>query len=440
MSTSLAQSLARTLNNQTSLESVDVDVNIGQDAIVDEDGAVTSPLAPLTDEPIAEAQQTELAEEESEITETEGEADDADSDIETLESIQIALESTLDKGGLDTVSYEMFGLTMEHIYRRYGIDAGAVLPSMESFSDDAHAQTIVSMEKVKDTLKSVKEGAVQLIKKLWFHLKTFVANLFKFNLTIVKRAQALAKAAGELRDDNQRGDIKLFSAKYLMIDGKVADKGGAIQGFINNKTAIKDISAVLNERISGFSLLAEELAEAESTDKVDTNLLDIANKDIRSAGRLESLNKNMRFSNAKFVKTEFGSYKGKPLFTGVKLVVDKAPERGPDSEGYKIAPLTCSEIVKVANHIVDMAEALKAFDKGSNKATIEKIIVNKLTKLDDKGNAIDVKLTGAVKKAIRYELSLHSKYLSYVSKVNKSMLDYCGQSLQAIKKDTKTSK
>ena len=437
MSTSLAQSLARTLNTRTSLESVDVDVNIGQDAIVDEDGAVTSPLAPLTDEPIAEAQQTELAEEEGEIVETEGDAEDTDSDIETLESIQIALESTLDKGGLDTVSYEMFGLTMDHIYRRYGIEANAVLPSMESFSDDAHAQTVVSMEKVKDTLKSVKEGAVQLIKKLWFHLKTFVANLFKFNLTVVKRAQALAKAAGELRDDKQRPDIKLFSAKYLMIGGKVADKGAAIQGFINNEVALKEISGVLNERIGEFAGLAERLADGEAAEKVDATLIAVTQKDIKAAGRLESFNDKMRFSNAKFVKTEFGSYKGKPIFTGVKLVTDKAPERGADSEGYKIKPLTCTEIVKVANHVVDMAEALKAFDKGHNKSNLEKIITNKLTKLDDNGEAIDVKLAGSVKKAIRYELSLHAKYLSYVSKVNKSMLDYCGQSLQAIKKDAK---
>ena len=119
MSTSsLAQSLARSLNTRTSLESVDVDVNIGKDAILDEDGATVSSVAPATDEPIIEAQQTELAEEESDMGDTETSADEAEDDIETLESIQSTLENTLYRGGMDTVSYEMFGITMNHIYRK----------------------------------------------------------------------------------------------------------------------------------------------------------------------------------------------------------------------------------------------------------------------------------------------------------------------------------
>ena len=435
MSTSLAQSLARTLNTRTSLESVDVDVNIGQDAIVDEDGAVTSPLAPLTDEPIAEAQQTELAEEEGDIIETEGEAEDTDSDIETLESIQIALESSLGKGGLDTVSYEMFGLTMDHIYRRYGIEAQAVLPSMESFADDAHATTVVSMEKVKDTLKSVKEGAVQLIKKLWFHLKSFIANLFKFNFTMLKRAQALNKAAAALNDDKQRGDIKLFSAKYLMIDGKVGEKSKIMSTYMEGNK--NDIYLTFANQIDTFAKIAEIMVEATSGEKVDKEVIKAAQESQRGADKLISLSNSLRFSNARFVKKEFGVKGDKAIFPGVKLEMDKTPDRGPDSEGYKVKPLTCSEIVKVTDQIVRTVEFLKEYDKKSKKEYVEKVIVNKLPKLDDSKEAADVKLKGAVKKAIRYELSLHSKYLSYVSKVNKSMLDYCGQSLQAIKKDAK---
>lgn len=441
MSKSLAESLARKLKTTTtlSMESVDVDVNIGQDAIVDEDGAALSPLAPATDEPIIEAQQTELAEEESEIETTDSELEDSDADVETLESIQLHLQKSLEHGGLDTVSYEMFGLTMNHIYRKYGIEANDVMPSLESFNEDNLAQTTVSMEKVGATLASIKEGTVQLIKKLWFQLKQFLAGLFTLNVTLKKRAVAVIKAARELNDDKPRGEIKLFNAKYLLIGGKVPNKGDLISGYNTVTQSTSEITKTLVEQTKAYGKLVN-IAKRTSGDDKQEGEVDAVTKVMGDyASKLVSLSDKMVFSNARFVDASFGVGEGKSLIPGTKLVTDKAPERGEDSEGYKVVPLTCSEIQKVARQVEQMCDVLATFDKSYDKKAMEAIVVKELPLLseDKDGNATAFKIGKGIKKGIRNELSLQRKYLVFVGKVNKSALDYCVQSLQAIKKKEK---
>ena len=439
MSNSLAQSLARKLNTTStlSMESVDVDVNIGQDAIVDEDGAALSPLAPATDEPIIEAQQTELVEEESEMDSTDLEDEAAESDIETLESIQLHLAKSLEYGGLDSVSFEMFGLTMDHIYRKYGIASQDVLPSMESFSNDTLGQTTVSMEKVRDTLRSVKEGAVQLIKKLWFQLKEFLKGLFTFNLTAKKRASALIKAARELNDDTARPEIKLFNAQYLLIGGKVPEKSALINGYQTMAQSSTEITKTLSAQTKAYGQLVNAALRAKANEESEETLTGVAETTINYVEKLLSTSDKLVFSNARFEAVKFGVGEGKSLLSGTKLIVDKTPKRGGDSDGYKVKPLTCSEIQKLARMVEGMCDTLTTFDKSYDKKVMENIVVKELPMLeeDKDGKVQEFKVSRQIKKGIKSELNLHRKYLSFIAKVNKAALDYCAQSLSAIKKD-----
>lgn len=440
MSNSLAQSLARKLNTTStlSMESVDVDVNIGQDAIVDEDGAALSPLAPATDEPIIEAQQTELVEEESEMDSTDLEDEAAESDIETLESIQLHLAKSLEHGGLDSVSFEMFSLTMDHIYRKYGIASQDVLPSMESFSNDALGQTTVSMEKVRDTMRSVKEGAVQLIKKLWFQLKEFLKGLFTFNLTAKKRASALIKAARELNDDTARPEIKLFNAQYLLIGGKVPEKSALINGYQTMAQSSTEITKTLSAQTKAFGQLMSVALRAHAEDEHSSESFKLlVDASSNHNEKLAATSDKLVFSNARFEEVKFGVGEGKSLLSGTKLVVDKTPKRGGDSDSYKVKPLTCSEIEKLARMVEGMCDTLTTFDKSYDKKVMEKIIVKELPMIeeDKDGKVKQFEVTRQIKKAIKSELNLQRKYLSFIGKVNKATLDYCAQSLSAIKKD-----
>lgn len=440
MSTSLAQSLARTLNTYTSLESVDVDINIGQDAIVDEDGAAVSPLAPLTDEPIIEAQETELAEEENEISATESEADDADADVETLESIHIALESAIDRGGLDTVSYEMFGLTMNHIYRRYGISSENVLPSMESFNEDALGQTEISMEKVKQTLSAVTEGAAQLIKKLWFKFKEFLKGMFTFSLSLRKRAEAVSKRAAAAKDNTPPADqIKLYSARHLTIDGKVPQKSALISAYEKATKGTLSLTGVLKPYIDANS---EMIREAVDNDGMDVTKFDTLNSKVEQAGkRFMDLQSMFVFGNVEFESTLFGGEHNKHAVAGIKIKYDKAPERGSDSDNYKVDALSPDEVKSICYNIVQSCNEIDSISKIYSKSNLEKSIIRLSDIKDnkpggDKGDNVgDSKVNRKeIKKAVRALIGTQGKIVRYVTNTNKAMLDYCAQSLQATTK------
>lgn len=434
MSKSLAESLARKLKTTTtlSMESVDVDVNIGQDAIVDEDGAALSPLAPATDEPIIEAQQTELAEEESEIESTDSELEDSDADVETLESIQLHLEKSLEHGGLDTVSYEMFGLTMNHIYRKYGIEVTDVMPSLESFNEDNLGQTTVSMEKVRQTMSSITEGATQLIKKLWFQLKKFLSNLKNLGFGLKKRAQALSKAAGAVNSGMTGTEIKLFSAKHLLINGKLPDRSTLIKTYKGMVSGSQTMQSIIGSYTQANANLVNEILNAKKdSESSSAAVIAAANT---SAEAFKDLDKILAFKDAKvnILKHEGAAGRGVELLT-VKLETAKAPERGSDSDGYKINPLSAGEVKEVADLVVKSVDGLEKvmglFDKGS----IEKSVL-KLSDQKEGAEARDKADIKMAKKAVRTMINFQGKLVSYINVTNKAMLDYGIQSLQATKK------
>ena len=429
MSSQFAQSIARALGTTTTLstESVDVDINIGNDAVVDEDGAIVSPLAPMTDEPIVEAQETDIAEEVNEVEETSDEIDSAEGDVETLESIKIQLEKSLAGDGLDTVSYEMLNIAMDSIYRKYGISAAAVMPSMESFGEDRHGQTEISMEKVKDTLKSVKDGAVEFLKKLWFQIKQLAKNLITLNFSMDKRLTALGKAASDPKlKASAGGKIKLHSAKKLVVDGRLPNKSTIIDYYAQLTNFCQKFGTVMEDYLSSFVRDMDIKTEWEKGGS--TKLVDKVSSVVTDFSRLES---NLHFQNPKFVKTEFGRGEGKSVVPGIKLV--STPVEGEVSS--EVDALTAGEIQTVVKSIKSNIANMKRIAELTNKKEIEKMVLEVAKENADEANSVE--MTKQVRKALKDAISVHGKFLSYVSGVNKAMGAYCAQSLDSLKKSGK---
>lgn len=435
MNTSLNQSLARALNIST--ESVDVDINIGSDAVTDEDGAVVSPLAPATDEPIVEAQETELAEEAGEIEDTDESIEEADSDVETLESIYQHLSNTLDSGGLDTVSYEMFNLTMDHIYRKYDISAQDVLPSMESYGDDQLGNTEISMERVKDTLKTVKQGAGNFLKKLWFKIKQFIANAATLNLTMGKRVAAIKKKAQSMSNENvTTGEIELYSAKKLHIDGKVPSKNDIIKNYDQTGVGLSKLSSVSNEYFNSLSNIISEMLQKKHNDE---NKLPSGE---RSEKAIMELNKFLTFQNAKYEVVGDGS-----KIRRTKLKFKTTPfSSGEGNVNRKVEALTPSEVYTICNKIETNLTAIGKMSKEFSKGSLEKQVVQlsdqvgPLPGKDELSEAHAGSSDEAIKEMrteIRLALTAHGKVLNYMNNVNKAMMDYCVQSMQSYSKSEK---
>ena len=440
MSKTLAQSLARTLG-VVSTESVDVDINIGNDAVVDEDGAVVSPLAPATDEPIIEAQQTELSEEESGIAETSDDLDDADTDTETLESIQLILEKSMEHGGLDTPSFEMFNVTMDHIYRKYGLSAAQVMPSMEAFGEDKLANTQISMEKSMASAKSIAEGAKELLKKLWFQIKKFIKNLLTMNLAMKKRVAAVKTKAQAVNDDTSYPEIKLYSAAKLSINGKVPAKGEIIAAYAKTGTGMTELEVTSNKY---FDIIAGIIDNRLGSD-LQFDVTDLE----KHAAIISDISKFLAFQDARF---EIVNEDSRFRKTGVKFATTPMQKRGDDSDVYKVVPLTTSEIIATCNKIQISMIAVDKMNTLFSKSDIEKRVVKlsdmtgPLPKAKKEGD--DVKNSNAnatksdiknMRKLTKLALSNHARVISYITGVNKAMLDYCVQSLDAIEKGSKAA-
>ena len=109
--------LQRQLQRSLGVESVDIDINIGDEKpLTDDAGAIASPIAE-DGEPLAEAQQVDLAEEENEVEDTSDNIDDADQDVETLESLISVLQMGLENNSTDPALFKAVNVTMDHIAR-----------------------------------------------------------------------------------------------------------------------------------------------------------------------------------------------------------------------------------------------------------------------------------------------------------------------------------
>ena len=442
MSKTLAQSLARALN--VSQESVDVDINIGSDAVTDEDGAVISPLAPATDEPIIEAQETELVEEESSIDEAVEGDTETEGDIETLESIHQHLKGQVESGGMDTPTYEMFNIAMSHIYRKHNISVESVFPSMEAFGDDKLGQTEISMERVGQTLKTIKDNGAQFLKELWFKLKQFVANLVKMNFSMTKRTAAVSKAAASVKDVVANpDDIKLFAANKLFISGKVPDAATIQQTYKVMADNVNGLSSAIADNVNLFVEEQEAILNNDGVADV-TDVERIVEELDKKNAAFANLSKTLRFQDVQIEKVSFGITGSKSIVPGVKLVTGSTPSLSEST----VRPLTPKEIVTICSQIDGAIGGLKAIEALYTNKKVEAMIVKSV---DDKatkeptedGNGEKIKkteVTKAMKKSIKCLLSLIGKLLSYYAGINKAMLDYCAQSLQAATKGKETVK
>ena len=417
-----AIALARKLNTTTSLESVEDNVNIINDEILDVDGAAVSPVAPATDEPIIEAQETELQVESTAITAVDDEILETNTDVETLESIQLVLQNSLaNEGvGLNTVSYEMLNINMSHIYRKYGIDSKRVMPSMEAFHGDNRVITTVSLEKVSDTLKTIGEGAKELLKKLWFKIKQFMLSLVTLSFGMKKRVAAISKKAESLDKNSESTDIKLYAGNRLHYDKKVPEKKELIDRY-------KMTSSGLEQMVDfGDKVLERKTITDQEVQSYWQGL-------VHGIGRVD---KHLAFQDAEIVINK-NEDKTKPH--DYKFVTNApSPERGQDSANYTVKSLSPSEIIDVCDAIEKSLEALEKYGKTYKNAKVENLVEDlaamDLSKPDAEGETplfgMDTKTTHAyVTKMIKNILLMHSKFINYINTINKAMLDYCAQSL-----------
>lgn len=430
--------LQRQLQRSLGVESVDIDINIGDEKpLTDDAGAIASPIAE-DGEPLAEAQQVDLAEEENEVEDTSDNIDDADQDVETLESLVSILQLGLENQSTDPALFQAVNLTVDHIARKRGFVASAIMPSMESYGANPQVSMEEATEKAKGILSTLKSGAADLVAKLWYQVKKFCFNVAQFLRGRVKsRAESLIKQADKMNQPVKK--IKAYNTKML----KYGEQGVATPAEMRN--LVNNLFDNSDEFINLVSLtttkLAEDIAAGKPTN--DNELAQLAAKfdpkEAKPNGKFY-----LGFGNATiaFVGTQIsGTEKNGDTFSVTKLSGVKLVIPGNKSDDVETTSASKNEVKELCGYVVRLigmtsTKGIKMFnDRKLEKTVTENIkkaqgaAVMNSTKLSETENSIAAFKDKDYKQAVKTMIKLQNDLISYYGQVCKALVDFCAQSV-----------
>lgn len=421
MNKSLSQALARTLGTSTvGLESVDVDINIGTDIATDEDGAPLSSMVEETNEPIIEAQETTIAEENENINTMDSDSEASEDDIETLESIQLNLQKSLDHGGLDTVSVEMFNITMNHVYRKYGISSSNVMPSMESFEADRLGQTQLALERVEISLESIKDNVTKMLKALYKRVMNFIKTVSKFCLDVSKRAKATvarAKAArgGKVTTSNET--VSPPNAHRLVPTGKNTVTSQAMISDYNSRATVLNEYKRMVDELSDY-LQSRVYAAKNGTYKPGDN-----------ATIVSSVERAMKaLPNQGLILLEA------PADGGIPKIEFKMPPVPNGDTAIALPCLSVDDVVVLATQAEKCAGIIGTMGNGVTDNKTEKAVIELGYIADNSSDPAVKKDIAELQKFARSTLNVASRGVSHFANINKTVVDWCFASLSTVAK------
>lgn len=430
--------LQRQLQRSLGVESVDIDINIGDEKpLTDDAGAIASPIAE-DGEPLAEAQQVDLAEEENEVEDTSENIDDAEQDVETLESLISVLQMGLENNSTDPALFKAVNLTMDHIARKRGFVATAFMPSMEAYGANPQVSMEEAAEKSKSMLSTLKSGAADLIAKLWYQVKKFCFNVAQFLRGRVKsRAESLSKQADKMTQPVKT--IKVYNTKLLKYGEKgiatPAEMKNMVNNLFNNAGKIIDLVSLTTTK------LAEDIAAGKSTN--DNELAQLAakfsSKEAKPNGDLY-----LGFGNASiaFVGTQIsGTEKNGDTFSVTKLSDVKLVIPGNKSDDVETTSANKNEVKEICGYVVRLIEMTSTKGiKMFNDRKLEKTVTENIKKaqgaavMNSSGLADTEKSIAAFKdedykKAVKVMIKVQNDLISYYGQVCKALVDFCAQSV-----------
>lgn len=449
----LSRTIARNLGVKTSLEDFDVDVNIGTaENEVDENGAQLSPVT-SSGELTPEAAEVEVTEQAQEVEETADQAEELDEDVETLESLKIVLEKSLSQGGLDTISAEMFNITLNTVLNKHGIKATDVVPSMEDFGDNRYHSTQVSMEKVGEALRSFGAGVVNVLKKIWFEVKKFMHNLVTvFKGGLEKRAKAVIEKAKAVEGATPKNTkVKIYAAKRLENKGKVAKPSVLLTEYKKFTEDFKLSSENVTKSVDEILNFVKEGKGTEIPGRIFASLNALFKGFITTKGSDEMVaTKGFYFAsaNAEFKLKKVGDKDYVPNRGTIRYHDDKFKD---SEDGYEAEVMTPADAKAIAEEVLASLPILAEFEKFFSRSNVINAIsddvVNQMDKngeIDSAGSAVGAGLKAGMKVMAKDSramimagntlIQFAGKLADYHSKTSKALVDYAAQSLSEYSK------
>jgi len=154
----------------------------------------------------------------------------------TLESLAITVEQSLADGGLTPREAALVEQVYQASAGRVGLKSK--VPSMESFggSSDRERATRVTLEGFKESVQRIWQAILNVLKKWWIQIDKFFYKVFNAAPKLMGRANALAKAASEHKEEMNVGAKLKLSGLHAELAG-----GNAVQAANDLRQVTADI-------------------------------------------------------------------------------------------------------------------------------------------------------------------------------------------------------
>lgn len=375
---------------QYALESADVEHNEAPLANGEETHTVANAIAEV-DEVAQEA-----ADEVATAEQLDGEQEQAEELAETVEA-EVAQE-----GALDPTAARLLHLSFKNIVGR--THASRKLPATESWAGTraaARESTRMALEGIKETLKQFWEAVKAQFKKAYAKIKDWAIKTFSAAKKLKDRAEKLQSKANGTTGSIEEKSFSFGQAKSIAVDGKFSDAGQVtsaltkVRGIIDSSiTELKkdkvddEIESLTNTLKGAFSGSGKDRSLA-NFDALSTAV----KKTVSGAGAVPS-----SVGDVKKYKDQFGD-EGEVEVTGVfglpggKAIVSVvAKNAASDIEGAvkvlrlgrlqfasdrynprdvsegDVKTLTTSQVDKVCDDVIEIAETVFGFEKNWKEA------------------------------------------------------------------------
>lgn len=429
----------------------------------------------LDESETATAEIADLRQEEAEIVEADAEAEDMGERVDLAEELTETVEPVVTEGaGLDAASMKLLLTGMRRVAgprAKHLVGRDVKMESISAGVSGRREQTRIQFENLKDTLKAAWEAIKAAFKKAWAKVKTWYIKTFDASKKLKARAEKIRNRAENSSATIDKKNFSFSGAKSIAIDGKVKD-GGA---FVTALGTIEDLAdKILNTvKTDQVGDTAEKLATAIGDvdgERLKTVFKTLQEEIIKKVG-VEGLGDSIADPK---VRASFGEatevrLESSAELPGGKIVVNIVGKPGADANsllasirrtrtvfsnakdkpkdvGGEVATLTTSQISKVCDSVVDIADKIFDFKKGweNRDKDQEKIIktiddaFRDVSKDNDENTSEQQRyargLASAATGLLRRDASFKASFVGYAMTTSNVALSYCERSLAQHKK------
>lgn len=377
---------AAVVDDTISLESIEMDCNFGNESAI-------------------------------EMAEVDNAIDVAGNTANALSALATGLENSEATGGLSAEGAALMAIAVDSAMKPFGGYVAKPMPALEDFEAESGrlASTQYGMEAIKETFQKVWKTILDLIDRAYqATMKFFDENIS--NVGRMKKSMAsFAKKAAEAKGEPENKEVSIKYPHYITVDGKLMANLPAELAKVEK--AVSEM-AFSKAAIAAGNTLTESYAEGAKKDFADVKpeLVDqwVENK-LKGAiagyqgAMVKAFDLKEYKGNEKAIKDAIGEATGFVGEIGVEsarivlkasseksvpVVEVQVNEQSKDKDADKVAPVSASEAVSIANAVVALCDAIldtkkesRASDKlksGVTKAGNELV---KLTSAEVKGDA-----------------------------------------------------